>query len=111
VVPSGSRRIRLESRCGVPAGLRTRRSGDARRLGLRVTEIAIRSDANEMVIAADDPRLTIGWHDAEHAGTAVWRWTDGSAELPWDGVSGPAVVTVRCTTLTEYPIQQGKSSH
>jgi hypothetical protein len=56
------------------------------------------------VIAADDPRLTTGWHDAERLGTALWRWTDGSAELPWSGVSGLAVVTVRCMTLAEYPI-------
>jgi hypothetical protein len=65
----------------------------------------------EVVIAADDPRLAMGWYDAEHAGGALWRWTNGSAELPWDGVSGPAVVLVRCGTLLEYPIDDEKRLH
>ena len=64
-----------------------------------------------MVIAADDPRLIGGWHHAEREGADLWRWTDGSAELPWNGVSGPAVVTVHCTTLTEYPIRDETVRH
>ena len=64
-----------------------------------------------MVIAADDPRLIGGWYDAERVGVELWRWTDGSAELPWNGVSGPAVVTVHCTTLTEYPIRDETVRH
>jgi hypothetical protein len=104
VVPSGRRRVGLESRFGAS------RLGDTRRLGVRVSEIAIRSNAGEVVIAADDPSLTMGWYDAERDGTALWRWTDGSAELPWPGVSGPAVVTVRCVTLSEYVIHGEKLS-
>jgi hypothetical protein len=90
VVPPGRASVRLESNFAVPA------EGATARVGVRVSEIAIRSDAGEVVIAADNPALTAGWHDAEHLGTAVWRWTDGSAELPWAGISGPAIVTVRC---------------
>jgi hypothetical protein len=103
VVPAGSRRVRLDSRVGVPTG--SRRSGG---LGVKVSEIAIKSDAGDVVIAADDPNLVTGWHDAEHAGGAIWRWTDGSAEVPWDGVRGLAVVTVRCGTLAEYLICEEK---
>jgi hypothetical protein len=95
VVPSGRARVRLESRFSIADDPRAPCLGDPRRLGVRVSEIAIRSDGGEVVFAADDPRLTTGWHDAERLGTALWRWTDGSAELPWSGVSGPAVVTVR----------------
>jgi hypothetical protein len=105
VVPSGRQRVRLESHHGVSVDPR------ARRRGVRVSEVAIRSDAGEVVIAADDPRLTTGWHDAEHAGTTWWRWTNGSAELPWTGVSGPAVVTVRCGTLAEYSIDDEELEH
>jgi hypothetical protein len=99
VVPGGMQRVWLQSRSCVVAG-----SADTRRLGVRVREIAVRSGAEEVVIPADDPRLASGWHDAEHSGTALWRWTDGAAELPWASVSGPAIVTVRCRMLAEYPI-------
>ena len=95
VVPSGRTSVRLEPNFRIPA------AGATGQAGVRVLEIAIHSDAGEVVIAADNPALTAGWCDAEHAGTAVWRWTDGSAELPWAGVSGPAIVTVRCGTPSD----------
>jgi hypothetical protein len=103
VVPRGVGRVRLESRFGTPVDPGARYLGGTRRLGVRVSEIAVRSQAGEGVIAVDDPRLTTGWHDAERVGTALWRWTDGLAELPWAGVSGAAVVIVRCMALAEYP--------
>jgi hypothetical protein len=106
VVPSGRGRVRLESRAAVPC-----EPGDTRRLGVKVRRIDIRSDAGEVVIPADDPGLTAGWHDAERAGTELWRWTDGSAELPWAGVSGPAVVTIHCGTLGEYPLEEETRWH
>jgi hypothetical protein len=102
VVPGGRARVRLESRSGTQCHDRGLSPGEARQLGVRVTEIVIRSPAGEVVMAADDPRLTDGWHQAEHEGTAVWRWTNGSAALPWDGIANPAVVTVACTNLGEY---------
>jgi hypothetical protein len=57
------------------------------------------------VIPADDPRLVAGWHEIEHSGLGLWRWTDGSGELPWAGVTGPAVVTVQCQSPGLYPDQ------
>jgi hypothetical protein len=99
VVPSGRQRVRLESHHAVSADPR------ARRRGVRVSEVSVRSDAGEIVTAADDPALAMGWHDPEYVGMAVWRWTDGSAVLPWTNVCGPAVVTVRCMTLPEYAIR------
>jgi hypothetical protein len=104
IVPAGSERILLESRHGIPIDPRARCLGDTRRLGVKVIDVTVRSAVGDSVIAADDPRLSTGWHDAEHAGNVLWRWTDGSAELPWTGVSGPAVVTVRCSVLPEYII-------
>jgi hypothetical protein len=99
VVPSGRGGVTLESRFTTGDG-----AGGSARLGIRVNEITIRSQAGMAVIAPDDPRLNIGWHDAERVGTTFWRWTDGSAAIPWPRVDGPAVVTVRCTTLPEYPL-------
>jgi hypothetical protein len=105
IVPPGRRRVRLESRVSVAVDRRLAAASDARRLGVRVSRMAIRSDAGDVVIAPDDPNLTGGWHEAEHVGEELCRWTDGSAELPWTNVSGPAVVTLRCGTLVAYPIQ------
>jgi hypothetical protein len=110
VVPSGRAEVRLESRCGIMTDPRTPYGSTARRLGVRVSRIAIRSDAGEIVIVGDDPSLTTGWHDAEQAGAELWRWTDGSAALPWAGVSGPAVVAIRCVALAEYPIYGGEQN-
>jgi hypothetical protein len=109
VVPSGRARVRLESHFVTAVDPPTPDPGGTRRLGVRVSRIAINSDAGDVVIAADNPSLTGGWHHAEREGADLWRWTDGSAELPWDGVSGPAVVTVHCTTATEYPTSDEKA--
>jgi len=93
-VPRGRERVVLESRsCTQRGAMRCR--------GVKISEIVIRSDAGHAVIAADDPRLGAGWHDVEREGSALWRWTNGSAELPWAGVSGPAIVTVRCRPFPE----------
>ena len=96
VVRSGVERVRLELRLD-SAG------SDARggSLGVPVREIAIRCGGDEVVIAADDPRLTDGWRAVEQSGAVFWRWTDGSAEVPWEGLGEPAVVTVRCARLAE----------
>jgi len=103
VVPPSAERVRLESRRSVPADPSAPYLGSGRCLGVKVSAIAIRSRTGEVVIPADDPRLITGWHAVEQAGLGLWRWTDGSAELPWAGVSGPAVVTVRCQPLGEHP--------
>jgi hypothetical protein len=97
-VPPGQGRVALESRSSI-------KLDSVCRLGVKVSEIRIRSEAGEAVIAADDPRLGAGWHDAEREGLALWRWTNGSAALPWACVSGPAIVTVRWQTLPGVPVQ------
>jgi antigen 43 len=105
IVPSGARSVRLESRFGIPSDVAAPYLvDDGRRLGLRVSEIKVRSTTDEIVIAVDDPRLVKGWHDVERAGADIWRWTDGSAELPWAGMSGPTMVTLRCKQFSQYPI-------
>ena len=105
VVPRGAERVRLESRRGVPADPSAPYLGGGRCLGVKVSAIAIRSRSGEIVIPADDPRLVAGWHEIEHSGLGLWRWTDGSGELPWAGVTGPAVVTEQCQSPGLYPDQ------
>lgn len=104
VVPPGAKRVRLESRRDDPADPRAPYLGRSRSLGVKVSAIAVRSRTEEVVIPADDPRLITGWHEVEHSGREIWRWTDGSAELPWAAAAGPAVVTVRCQSLTTVPV-------
>jgi hypothetical protein len=103
--------VRLESRWRIPANPNPVSPTEPRRLGVKVSGIKIQSDIGERVIAADDPGLSQGWHDAERVSTAWCRWTDGSAVLPWDGISGPAIVTVWCGTLAEYPIIDDEDRH
>ena len=108
VVPSGTGRVWLKSRRTVSVDPRAPYLGDGRGRGVSVKEIAIRSRAGDVVIPADDPRLITGWYDAEQSGLELWRWTDGSAEVPWTGVSGPAVVTVHCATAGGKPTHEEK---
>jgi hypothetical protein len=105
VVPAGVSSVRLDSRFGIPVDLEAAYiSGDDRRLGVLVTQITTQSGTGKVVITADDPRLTDGWYIAETTGAATWRWTNGSAALPWSGFAGPTVVTIQCKTLSAYPI-------
>jgi hypothetical protein len=104
VVPAGVTQVWLLSRSGALADPSAPYLGAGRRLGVRVSEIAIRTRAGEVVIPADYPRLATGWHEAEQAGTGLWRWTDGLAELPWEGVQGPAVVRIRCMGIGDYRV-------
>jgi hypothetical protein len=87
VVPSGRARVLLE-----PVDETSLGGTDGQ--AVRVSRIIIRSAAGEVVVAADDPRLIAGWRAAERVGTRLWRCTNGSAELPWADVAGPAVVTI-----------------
>jgi hypothetical protein len=66
--------------------------------------IAIRADGIETIIPADHPGLADGWNDPERDGTAVWRWTDGAAVIPWQTLATSAVLTVRCTPVDAYPV-------
>jgi hypothetical protein len=100
--------VLLESRVGTLGKVREPGLGVERRFGVKVSRIGVSSNAGDVVVAADDPRLIAGWHDAEQTASALWRWTDGSAEVPWHGVSGPAIVTVRCGTLEEYVLDDPK---
>ena len=105
VLPCSSGQVRLESRYVDPSDPDGPNLGGTRRLGVRVSQITILSNAVDLVIAAGDPGLIAGWYDIERLGPETWRWTDGSAALPWISEAGQAIVTVHCTTLADYPIR------
>jgi hypothetical protein len=106
-VPSGAKRVRLKSSHVVAVDPEAPHPGASRSVRVKVREVVIRSRVGEFVIPADDPRLVSGWHDAERPGAGLWRWADGSADLPWGGVEGPAVLTVRTLGFSEHAVAQG----
>ena len=71
---------------------------------IRDSSVTVRSDAGETVIPADHPGLEAGWHAVETDDTKLWRWTDGSASLPWAKMPAAAVVTIDCTPVDAYPV-------
>ncbi|HEY4171658.1 MAG TPA: Hint domain-containing protein, partial [Rhodopila sp.] len=103
-VPAGAKAVSLVSRFCIPADKMVSSVRDTRRLGVSVNWIAIRADDAETILSADHPVLQEGWNDAERSGAAMWRWTDGAATIPWDNITGSAVVTVRCTPVDQYPV-------
>jgi hypothetical protein len=103
-IPAGVTSVSLKSRFGIPADRMIALQRDTRRLGVCVNWITIRSSNGDKFLPADHPALQAGWNEAERDDKMIWRWTDGSAVIPWDGVTGPAVLTVRCFPMDQYPI-------
>ena len=108
MVPAGARSITLNSRFCIPADKMVPGQRDTRRLGVRVDWMAIRSSTSETILPADHPGLRQGWNDVERDGTAMWRWTDGAATIPWQSIQAAAVLTVCCTPVNHYPLHDEK---
>lgn len=105
MVPAAVSSVSLESRFCIPADKMIASQRDTRRLGVSVSWIALRGDDREVTFPADHPELTAGWHDVERDATSCWRWTDGSALLPWEKNNPEAVVvTVCCSKVDRYPL-------
>jgi hypothetical protein len=108
MVPAGVTSVTLASRFCIPSDRMQAAQRDTRRLGVRVNWIAIRSDNAETILSADHPALQDGWNDVEIQDKSIWRWTDGAATIPWENVAGPAVLTVCCTHVDQYPLYDDK---
>ena len=108
MVPAGAKSVTLASRFCIPADKMVPGVRDTRRLGVSVDWMAIRTTTTETILSADHPALIAGWNDVEHDGATMWRWTDGAATIPWENVAGSAVLTVRCTPVSQYPIYDEK---
>jgi Arc/MetJ family transcription regulator len=106
VLRDPSRDVRLRSRSASPAQA-TPWSDDRRRLGLSVAGLTIEHRGIRRDIPVDHPCLTIGWHDVEQDGIALWRWTDGDAVLPaalFSGGAGPVMIRFRLKGAMRYSI-------
>ena len=107
MLPATAPELRILSRATVPAEL-DRHTNDWRRLGLCVSKIVLRSGTHQVVIPADHPALTRGWHPVEQDGPTCWRWTAGEAllTLPPSVRSGPLTVEIHTTGTMQYPLDQ-----
>jgi len=101
MLPAGTGDIMLRSRTSAPADLNPL-SGDWRPLGVAVRAMTLRSGDDHIVIPADHPSLTNGWHTAEAHDGAIWRWTDGSASIPVQGIAGPAMLDIDIGSTATY---------
>lgn len=109
VLPRGAAEATLLSRVGFPAD-RAPYLNDHRRLGVAVARIVLRAGTENRVIPADYPALVQGWHPVERNAAEVWRWTDGRARIPLDGVQGPATLELHMTGAMTYRLddQEGR---
>jgi antigen 43 len=103
-LPAGLRSVALASRVCIPADRMGSTLRDRRRLGVSVSWIEICSDNNAAIFSADHPALSDGWNEVEQSGPSMWRWTEGVAAIPWENILGPAMVTIRCTPVDQYPV-------
>jgi hypothetical protein len=108
MVPAGVTSVTLVSRFCIPSDKMDPAQRDTRRLGVRVNWMAIRSSDAETILSADHPALQDGWNQVEGEGKSMWRWTDGAATIPWENVSGAAMLTVCCTQVDQYPLYDDK---
>jgi hypothetical protein len=93
--------VRLVSRSAVPLELGVAR--DARELGVAIRRLVARKGSWSRVIAAEDARLTDGFHAFE-ADQGI-RWTNGDAALPADlflGFKGEIEVAIHLGGSTSY---------
>ncbi len=92
-VPQGVTALRLVSLTAVPAE-QLDGSGDRRRLGVAVCRVLL--DGAELPL--DDPRLGIGWHEAEPG----HRWTTGRAAITLEPCQRPRRLEVAVRPMLRY---------
>ena len=107
VLPPDTDAVRLLSRVAVPSDVRPW-IDDNRRLGVAVRSLTWRPGRHETAIPLDHPALRDGWWQVERDDTALWRWTDGAALLPLDGVAG--LLRIELSGTMSYPARQAPSA-
>lgn len=106
VLPGALQDVRLVSRNSAPSDLHGW-NGDDRPLGVALRNLTtIGRDGHTQVLAADCPTLAEGWHAPERQGTAIWRWTDGNAELPVGGQADPCILEVAIANTATYVLTE-----
>lgn len=103
-LPLGATGARIASRAAEPAALRPWLD-DRRALGVAVKRIVLRTAEDVMEVPVDSPDLHDGWWDVERAGATAFRWTAGSALLPFPAFSGHAMLELHLHGTAEYPVE------
>jgi hypothetical protein len=85
LLPAGTRAVGIVSHCAGPA---RDREGEWRRLGVCLGAILV----NNHLVALDGEAPGDGFHVLERRAGAVWRWTDGGAELSLGDTRGPVLL-------------------
>jgi hypothetical protein len=101
-LPSRPASLLIASREVVPAEFGIAR--DPRSLGVALRQVVVRQGAKSLVLYADDPRLTVGFHPYE--ADCNLRWTDGRADLAAEVFAQfgkGAEVMVHLGGETQYP--------
>jgi len=104
ILPGRAEVIRLVSRATAPSMIDPWRT-DRRRLGVAVRRITLRGGtAVREDIPVDHPALADGWWSSEKDEAALWRWTNGSAELRI-GRDGPKLLEIEFGSMGAYVIE------
>ena len=101
LLPAGASDIVLHSRTSAPGDLDPL-TGDWRALGVAVRSMTVRSGDEQMVIPADHPALSQGWHTPEAGNGGIWRWTNGAAAIPMVNNAGPAMLDIEVAEMGTY---------
>jgi len=109
MVPAGRTGVRLASRASVPGVLKPY-VDDARRLGVAIRGLTIRSGSDVTAFAADHPALAQGWHAAERANGTIWRWTNGDALLPIASVHGALMLEIQISDTHTYLLHEEQAA-
>ncbi len=109
VVPAGTKSVRILSRSGMPTDI-NRHSNDWRRIGVALGQIVLRNGSQVREIPSDHPSLADGWHRAERTSKAMWRWTNGNAELalPTMNLAGGTTLELHLGGHTTYLVNSGE---
>jgi T5SS/PEP-CTERM-associated repeat protein len=101
-LPAGTRSVRVLSRAAAAGIAAPVPIDDRRRLGIAIRRIVLRDDAAATEIALDGPALGRGWWAPERAGTRLWRWTDGDAEIALDDAAQTAGALLEITVQATH---------
>ena len=99
VLPGNVRQLRLVSRTSRPCDLKPWLE-DSRVLGMMVRRIRFEHGETVIDLPLDHPGLSLGWWDIERDNRAMWRWTDGAAQI--DVPAGATLLRIAAAPMSAY---------
>ena len=94
--------LRLVSRAAAASATRPW-IADPRVFGVAVSRIVMRDLVNPREVPVDHPGLQDGWWAVESDGAAIWRWTNGNAELPPPAKGRACMLEIHSRASDAYP--------